>query len=118
MKHEDFVAIGAANTFGAGADAQYVGRNALDAATLDRFRVGMVYMDYSAPVEEALIDADVLTWGRRVRAKIKEHKLFRIMSTRVMLDLTKMKAAYEWDEDDWAEAYFADWSDEERRLVA
>ncbi|GAB3272892.1 hypothetical protein GCM10027347_44870 [Larkinella harenae] len=38
-KHEDFVLIACANTFGLGADRQYVGRNQLDAATLDRFSV-------------------------------------------------------------------------------
>ena len=118
IKHPNFVAIAAANTYGTGADAQYVGRNALDAATLDRFRCGMITMDYSAPVEEALVDGDVLTWGRNIRSKIKAHKLFRIMSTRVMLDLSKMKAAYEWGEEDWNESYFADWSADERRLVA
>ena len=36
-KHKDFYCIAAANTFGTGADRQYVGRNQLDAASLDRF---------------------------------------------------------------------------------
>lgn len=36
-KHDDFYCIAAANTFGTGADRQYVGRNQLDAASLDRF---------------------------------------------------------------------------------
>lgn len=118
VKHPDFVCIAAANTYGAGADAQYVGRNALDAATLDRFRAGIITMDYSAAVEEALIDEDILAWGRTIRAKIRQHKLIHVMSTRVMLDLSTMKAQYEWDENDWNETYFADWSEEERRLVA
>jgi SpoVK/Ycf46/Vps4 family AAA+-type ATPase len=38
-RHDDFVFIGSANTFGQGANRQYVGRNQLDAATLDRFVV-------------------------------------------------------------------------------
>lgn len=117
-KHKDFVAVAAANTFGTGADAQYVGRNALDAATLDRFKVGTVFMDYSAPVEEALVDPDILAWGRAIREKIKRHDLYKIMSTRILLDLTKMKAAYDWGQEDWEESYFADWSNDERRLVA
>jgi len=37
QKHDDFIVIAAANTFGTGPDRQYVGRNQLDAATLDRF---------------------------------------------------------------------------------
>lgn len=36
-RHPDFIPVAAANTFGTGADRQYVGRNQLDAATLDRF---------------------------------------------------------------------------------
>lgn len=38
-QHEDFVFIASANTYGNGANRQYVGRNQLDAATLDRFAV-------------------------------------------------------------------------------
>jgi MoxR-like ATPase len=38
-RHRDFVFIASANTYGNGANRQYVGRNQLDAATLDRFAV-------------------------------------------------------------------------------
>lgn len=37
LRHPDFVLIACANTFGTGADRLYVGRNQLDAASLDRF---------------------------------------------------------------------------------
>ncbi|WP_394772195.1 AAA family ATPase [Mucilaginibacter sp.] len=36
-RSDEFTCIAAANTFGTGADRQYVGRNQLDAATLNRF---------------------------------------------------------------------------------
>lgn len=36
-RHENFVCVAAANTYGTGATREYVGRNILDAATLDRF---------------------------------------------------------------------------------
>ncbi len=36
-RHEDFRMVATANTYGHGASRQYVGRNQLDAATLDRF---------------------------------------------------------------------------------
>lgn len=39
QKHADFAFIATANTYGNGANRQYVGRNQLDAATLDRFTV-------------------------------------------------------------------------------
>jgi MoxR-like ATPase len=37
QKHKDFICIAAANTIGTGGNIQYVGRNRIDAATLDRF---------------------------------------------------------------------------------
>ncbi len=40
VKHENSIAASTANTFGLGADAKFTGRNKLDHATLDRFRMG------------------------------------------------------------------------------
>ena len=114
-KHKDFVCIAATNTFGNGADMQYVGRNQLDAATLDRFRSGLVMMDYSKRVEEALVDPQVLEWGLHIRKRITELKLRRIMSTRVMLDFTDLKREQGWEKEQWERSYFADWSADEKR---
>ena len=47
-RHKDFLFIAGCNTFGVGANRQYVGRNQLDAATLDRFAV----IDF--PIDEGL----------------------------------------------------------------
>ncbi len=113
QKHPDFVVLACANTFGKGADTEYVGRNALDAATLDRFRVGMIHMDYSNEVETALVDSEVHQWGLKVRNFIHSNRLRRIMSTRVMLDLTRMKLNCEWVLEDWEKSYFADWTQDE-----
>jgi len=120
VKHDDFVLIAAANTFGNGADREYVGRNQLDAATLDRFRAGVVMMDYDPSLEEALIPTDVLEWGRKIRQRIRELGLRRIMSTRAMLDMAKMAKAYPytWGKPEaWNEAYFADWPEDEKESV-
>lgn len=54
-KHPDHVFIGTANTFGRGPDRQYVGRNILDAATLDRFAT--VEVTYDEALETALAKA-------------------------------------------------------------
>jgi len=51
-KHPEFLCIAAANTFGKGADRMYVGRNQLDAATLDRFVY--VFFDYDESLEASL----------------------------------------------------------------
>lgn len=47
-KHEDFIVIASANTYGAGANAQYIGSQGLNAATLNRF----VFMDF--PYDEKM----------------------------------------------------------------
>lgn len=51
-RHENFRVIASANTYGTGADRQYVGRNQLDAASLDRFYV--IPMDYCEATERAI----------------------------------------------------------------
>lgn len=53
-KSEDFICIATANTVGRGSDRMYVGRAQLDAATLDRFQIGMVPVTYSLEVEEGI----------------------------------------------------------------
>jgi len=68
-RHKDFIAIAAANTFGSGADRQYVGRNQLDEATLDRFRIGQIELDYSDEVEQEVCpDGELRTPGCRSTA--------------------------------------------------
>lgn len=116
-KHEDFVLIAAANTFGHGADAMYVGRNQLDAATLDRFKVGLITMDYSKEVEISLAPQDLCDWAWEIRAKIRSNRLRRIMSTRVIRDLATMVETQAWKREDWEHVYFADWSEADRRSV-
>jgi hypothetical protein len=50
--HPDFRVIAAGNTVGQGADYEYVGRNQLDAASLDRFAV--VKVGYSEAIENSV----------------------------------------------------------------
>lgn len=55
--HSDFRVIAAGNTVGTGADYQYVGRNQLDGASLDRFAV--VKVDYSEAIENSVAGGDM-----------------------------------------------------------
>jgi cobaltochelatase CobS len=52
--HKDFVLVATANTFGNGANRDYVGRTKLDAATLDRFNT--IEMDYDEDLEYSMIE--------------------------------------------------------------
>jgi len=90
-RHPDFVCIAAANTFGSGADAMYVGRNQLDAATLDRFYI--LPMGYDSALEQGLAPAAVVDWVRGVRAKAEAAKLRRVVGTRMIQRIAAALAA-------------------------
>ncbi len=98
-KHPDFVCLAAANTFGTGADRQYVGRNQLDESTLDRFRIGQIEMDYDPEIEKALCPDDGLrTRLQGYRASCRQAKLRRLVSMRFLRDAYQMKQAGDSDE--------------------
>lgn len=63
-RHESFRVVACANTFGHGADRQYVGRNQLDAATLDRF--ARIHWRYDEKLERMIAGND--SWVDRVQA--------------------------------------------------
>ncbi len=84
--NENFRLVAAGNTYGTGADAQYVGRNELDAATLDRFVV--VRWNYDNELESRIIgDKDLLKFGWAVRDAINKLKLPIIISTRGLINV-------------------------------
>ena len=64
QRHKDFRCIAAANTWGDGASREYVGRNQLDAATLDRFC--KVVWNYDPRFELAI--SPNKQWTKRVQA--------------------------------------------------
>jgi MoxR-like ATPase len=127
-RHEDSVIIAAANTFGNGADRQYVGRNQLDAATVDRFKMGTIEMDYDRKVEEALAAAhagdaaaamvtEMLNWAWSVRDAIRAAKLRRIMSTRNIVDGAKLLAVG-LTLADIKTSYFTGWATDEKARIS
>ncbi len=80
-RHPDFRIIAAANTWGKGADLQYVGRNALDGATLDRF--DNIFFDYDKKLEQALYPNDeILQFMWAFRNAVYQSKIPHIVSTR------------------------------------
>lgn len=91
-RHKDFYAIAAGNTYGRGADRQYVGRNQLDAATLDRFQVFDI--DYDELLEVALAgDKDWTAYVQRVRKAVELEKVRHIVSPRASIRGARMLAA-------------------------
>lgn len=90
--HKDFQVIASANTFGRGADALYVGRNKLDAATLDRYQTYI--MDYDEELEMELAGNDEWTrWVQRVRNVIFAEKILHVVSPRASIAGARLLAA-------------------------
>jgi len=90
--HENFRVVAAGNTFGYGADAQYVGRNQLDAASLDRFAV--IYMDYSPEIEEDKCpDEELLKFLRDYRMAAIKNGILTVVSYRAITNVYTMSNA-------------------------
>lgn len=92
-RHPDCIIIATSNTFGNGANRQYVANNQLDASTIDRFIGGIVEVDYSKSYE-LQYDKEVVTFVWNLRSKITELNLRRIASTRMIQSGTVMKNAF------------------------
>lgn len=115
-RHPEFVCIAAANTFGTGANMVYAGRERLDESTLDRFRAGTILLDYDTKFERAAVDPEVLAWGWAVRKRIGDARLSRVMSTRFLLDATKLvKAGMRLEQ--IKSRYFTGWKADEKTKV-
>lgn len=116
-RHPDFVAIGAANTFGTGANMTYAGRERLDESTLDRFRAGTVLLGYDETFERKAVHPDLLAWGWSVRKRINDSRLTRVMSTRFLIDATKLLGD-DCDLEEMKETYFIGWKADEKMKVS
>ena len=90
--HPDFQCIIAANTFGRGATQEYIGRNPLDAASIDRF--AYIIVDYDEDLERNLHGNGPWTqYVQRIRKAVQELKLQHIVSMRATERLNKAISA-------------------------
>ena len=123
-RHKDTVIVCTANTYGTGPDAMYVGRSRLDAATLDRFTLSTIEVDYDVKLEKKLASAIndeakkawLLDFVRRVRNVIKDKHFRRLCSTRFVINAVKWLCAGK------STAFVEDrfllgWTENERRAV-
>lgn len=113
-RHPQTIVLAAANTWGSGADTQYMGRGALDASTLDRFY--RLAVDYD-PVLERLLGAQAtVDCVHSIREKARNAKLRRVVSTRMITRIdAAMRAGLTFEEarDDELRA----WTSDERSKV-
>jgi MoxR-like ATPase len=119
-RHVDTIIVTAGNTYGRGGDMVYVGRNALDGATTDRFVLSKLFVSYDTELEYDMLKASlsqsdvdqVFDWVRELRIKIADYRLRRIASTRLIEQAAKaMKAGKTLD--DVKARYFQDWTRDE-----
>jgi midasin (ATPase involved in ribosome maturation) len=112
-RHKDFVLVCAANTWGTGADWQYVGRNQLDAAFLSRFAGAVLEVSYDETLERALTAEPWYNEFVAVRAAAQLNRLRRILGTREMLAGQKLLKAGYTSKETWT-ALTAGWTPDER----
>ncbi|MGA2500505.1 MAG: AAA family ATPase [Tepidisphaeraceae bacterium] len=124
-RHEKCFIIAAGNTWGRGGDHMYVGRNQLDAATMDRFVLCTIAVEYDLELEVTLVraslpdtvGAELVQWVGNLRSAIRQNKLRRIASTRLIVNsIAALKAGRGMDA--IKARYFQDWSTDEKAKVA
>lgn len=86
-RHQDFVLIATANTWGYGATNDYVGRTQIDASTLQRF--AQIHIDYDEEMERKVVEknygSEMLGWVDVVqilRKGVKDLRIKHIISPR------------------------------------
>lgn len=105
-RHADFKCVASANTYGKGADRAYVGRQAIDAATLDRFTIETIEIDdaleYALCMATGLEPGDVgrvLTTVRKYRANAEAKRMTVVVSPRASVGMCRLLAAGKsWDD--------------------
>lgn len=88
--HENFRIIAAGNTYGLGASSEYVGRNQLDAASLDRF--ALIEIDYDPEIENLLSrgNTELLNFCRDFRFAVSKSGVQLVCSYRMIERSAKM----------------------------
>ena len=83
-KHPNFVCIICCNTYGYGGDINYIGRNRLDSATLDRFIT--IEVNYDEELEEKLTEhSDWFKIVKKIRKNVQEQGLKVVVSPRASM---------------------------------
>lgn len=114
-RHADTVIIAAANTYGTGATAQYVGRGQIDAATLDRFTGAVFTIGYDEALERQVCPDDTTREiVQNIRKACEAANVRRIVSTRALIAAAKLHASGH-DAQEIIDALTEGWTTEEKR---
>ncbi|QWY83157.1 ATPase domain-containing protein [Rhizobium phage RHph_X2_24] len=98
-RNANFRMVATANTFGNGADRVYIGRNELDAASLDRFAT--VNVDYDLNLERMFANGNV-KWLEHVwetRKKVNDKNIRHVVSSRaIAMGSAALAAGLQWND--------------------
>ncbi len=97
-RHPEFKMIATANTFGTGADRVYVGRNELDAASLDRFAT--IPVDYDLDLERMFAGQHDkwLDHVWNVRKQVNELRIRHVVSSRaISMGAAALSVGIDWE---------------------
>lgn len=98
IRSPNFRMVATANTFGNGADRVYIGRNELDAASLDRFAV--IPVDYDTTLETKFCAGNHRWLDRvwQVRKSVEEKRIRHVVSSRaIFMGATAIANGLEWE---------------------
>jgi hypothetical protein len=94
-----------------------VGRNQLDEATLDRFRIGQVVMNYDEELEKSILsDSYLLHRLWNIRRNVNSCQLRRVVSTRFIAKAAVMQGAG-WTSEKIIGQLVCGWTQDERSKV-
>lgn len=96
--HPDFRVIAAGNTFGLGANYEYVGRNQLDMASLDRFAVVKVSYDRNIEMNVANGNVELVDFADDLRKAAEKSGIRFIISYRAIGRVAKLEGLLGLDE--------------------
>ena len=124
LRSEKYYIIGAANTWGHGADRKFVGANQLDERTLSRFRMGQIACDYDEQLETDLYDESMVQFGHRLRTRCRAVQGFKrdvstrdIESAHIKVSTLDSHGKGVFSHDEAWYSYFADWQHDELSRV-
>lgn len=89
--HPDFRVIAAGNTFGLGANYEYVGRNQLDMASLDRFAVVQVGYDRNIELNVTQGNVELVDFADDLRKAAEKSGIRFIISYRAIGKIAKLE---------------------------
>ena len=124
LRSEKYYIMGAANTWGHGADRKFVGANQLDERTLSRFRMGQIACDYDEQLETDLYDEGMVQFGHRLRTRCRAVQGFKrdvstrdIESAHIKISTLDAQGKGVFSHDEAWYSYFADWQHDELSRV-